>query len=142
MAKKNKINKEVFSESMDAVIKCSVQISDELIEDILCSAFEGGIVYWANNVSCEDKEDMQKVGGYKSEYLTKTEKEDAVMYIHTMEGGKVKITKSLILEALQQMADPENKCTKALGRILNESWDADDADIVVQTACFGEVVYG
>ena len=49
---------------------------------------------------------------------------------------------SLILEALQQMDDPEYKYTKALGRILNESWDADDADIVVQTACFGEVVYG
>ena len=142
MAKKNKINKEVFSESMDAVIKCSVQISDELIEDILCSAFEGGIVYWANNISCEDKEDMQKVGGYKHEYLTNTKKKDAIMYIHTMEGGKYKITKKSIIDALQKMDNPENKCTKALGRILNESWDADDADIVVQTACFGEVVYG
>ena len=85
---------------------------------------------------------MQKVGGYKHEYLTKTKKKDAVMYLHTIEGGKVKITKSLIIEALQQMDDPKYKYTKALGRILNESWDADDADIVVQTACFGEVVYG
>ena len=120
----------------------TVEISDELIENVLCSAFEGGIVYWANNISCEDIKDMHKVGGYKHEYLTKTEKEDAVMYIHTMEGGKVKITKSLILEALQQMGDPKNKCTKALSRILNEEYDADDADLAVQIACFGEVVYG
>mgnify|MGYP003146219560 FL=1 len=120
----------------------TVEISDELIEHVLCSAFEGGIVYWANNISCEDKEDMQKVGGWKHEYLTKTEKEDAVMYLHTMEGGKVKITKSLILEALQQMGDPKYKYTKALSRILNGQYDSDDADIVVQTACFGEVVYG
>ena len=124
------------------IINRRIEISDELIEHILCSAFEGGIVYWADNVSCEDKEDMQKVGGWKHEYLTKTKKKDAVMYIHTMEGEKAKITKKSIIDALQKMDNPENKCTKALGRILNESWDADDADIVVQTACFGEVVYG
>ena len=29
-----------------------------------------------------------------------------------------------------------------INRILDEEYDADDADIVVQTACFGEVVYG
>tara|TARA_Y100001938_G_scaffold146346_1_gene225025 strand:+ start:976 stop:1365 length:390 start_codon:yes stop_codon:yes gene_type:complete len=124
------------------IINRRIEISDELIEHILCSAFEGGIVYWADNVSCEDKEDMQKVGGWKHEYLTKTKKKDAVMYIHTMEGEKAKITKKSIIDALQKMDNPEYKYTKALSRILNESWDADDADIVVQTACFGEVVYG
>ena len=120
----------------------TVEISDKLIEDILCTAFEGGITYWAVNVSCEDNKDMKEVSGWKHEYLTKTKKKDAAMYIHTVEGGKVKITKSLILEALQQMGDPRYKCTKALSRILEETYDADDADIVVQTACFGEVVYG
>ena len=124
------------------MINRRIEISNELIEDILCTAFEGGITYWANNISCEDREDMKKVGGWKHEYLTKTKKKDAVMYIHTVEGGKVKITKSLILEALQEMDKPEYKYTKALGRILDETYDAYDADIVVQTACFGEVVYG
>ena len=124
------------------IINKRLEISDELIEHILCSAFEGGITYWANNVSCEDNKDMKEVGGWKHEYLTKTKKRDAVMYIHTMQGGKVKITKSLIIEALQQMDDPEYNYTKALNRLLNDGWDADDADIVVQTACFGEVVYG
>ena len=124
------------------IINRRLEISDELIEHILCSAFEGGITYWANNVSCEDNKDMKEVGGWKHEYLTKTRKRDAVMYIHTMQGGKVKITKNLIIEALQQMDDPEYKCTKALNRLLNDGWDAYDADIVVQTACFGEVVYG
>ena len=124
------------------IINRRIEISDELIEHILCSAFEGGIVYWADNVSCEDKEDMQKVGGWKHEYLTKTKKKDAVMYIHTMEGEKAKITKKSIIDALQKMDNPKYKYTKALGRILNESWDADYADLVVQTACFGEVVYG
>ena len=125
------------------IINRRIEISDELIEHILCSAFEGGITYWANNVSCHDKEDMQKTGGYKSEYLTKTKKKDAVIYIHDAETEeKYPITKKSIIDALQKMDTPEYKYTKALGRILNETYDADDADIVVQTACFGEVVYG
>ena len=123
------------------LIKCSVQISDDLIESLLCSAFEGGITYCANNVSCEDKEDMKKVGGWKHEYLTKTKKKDAVMFIHEIYGGKTKITKKSIIDALQKMDYKENGCTKALQRILNEQYDSDDADIVVQMACFGEVIY-
>ena len=125
------------------IINRRLEISDELIEDILCTAFEGGITYWADNISCEDNKDMKKVGGWKHEYLTRTKKKDAVMYIHELETGeKYPITKKLIIDALQKMDTPEYKYTKALDRILNEQYDADDADIVVQTACFGEVVYG
>ena len=109
------------------------EISDDLIESLLCSAFEGGITYWANNVSCEDKEDMKKIGGWKHEYLTKTKKKDA---------GRVEITKKSIIDALQKMDYKENGCTKALQRILNEQYDSDDADLLVQMACFGKVIYG
>ena len=123
-------------------IKHTEQISDELIEFILCGAFEGGSTYWATNVSCKDKEDMKKVGGYKSDYLTRTKKKDAVMYIHTIDDDKQPITKKSIIDALQKMDDPENGCTKALGRILDETYDSGDADLVLQMACFGEVVYG
>ena len=125
------------------IINRRIEISDELIEYILCSAFEGGITYWANNISCEDNKDMIKVGGWKDTYLTKTKKKDAVMYIHESETGeKYPITKKSIIDALQKMDTPEYNYTKALNRLLNDGWDADDADIVVQTACFGEVVYG
>ena len=124
------------------IINKRIEISDELIEHLLCGAFEGGSNYWAENVSCEDNEDMKKVGGYKSEYLTRTKKKDAVMFIHEIDGGKHPITKKSIIDALQKMDDPKNGCTKALGRILDETYDADDCDIIVQMACFGEVVYG
>ena len=127
------------------IINRRIEISDELIEDILCSAFEGGITYWADNISCKDNKDMKEVGGWKHEYLTRTKKEDAGMFIHVIEGygqGKVRITKESIINALQKMDSPEYNYTKALNRLLNGGWDADDTDIVVQTACFGEVVYG
>ena len=124
------------------IINRRIEISDELIENILWGAFEGGITYWADNVSCHDNEDMKKVGGWKHEYLTKTKKKDAKLIIHETDGGDVAISKKSIIDALQKMDTPEYKYTKALNRILNEQYDADDADIVVQTACFGEVVYG
>ena len=124
------------------IINIRKEISDEMIEHLLCSAFEGGSTYWAESVSCKDKEDMKKVGGYKSDYLTRTKKKDAVMFIRTMEGNKYPITKKSIIDALQKMDDPENGCTKALGRILDETYDSGDADLVLQMACFGEVVYG
>ena len=125
------------------IINRRIEISDELIEYILCSAFEGGITYWANNISCKDNKDMKKVGGWKHEYLTKTKLKDAVMYIHESETGeKHPITKKSIIDALQKMDAPEYKYTKALNRLLYGGWDASDADILGQTACFGEVVYG
>ena len=124
------------------IINRRIEISDELIENILCSAFEGGITYWANNVSCHDNDDMKKVGGWKSRYLTRTKLKNAKLIIHTISGGEVTLTKKSIIDALQKMDTPEYSYTKALGRILSEQYDADDADIVVQTACFGEVVYG
>jgi len=124
------------------IINRRLEISDELIEDILCTAFEGGITYWADNVSCHNNKDMKKVGGWKHEYLTGSKLKEAKLIIHTISGGEVVMTKKSIIDALQKMDNPEYKYTKALSRILNEQYDADDADIVVQTACFGEVVYG
>ena len=123
------------------IINRRLEISDELIEDVLCCAFEGGITYWANNVSCKDNDDMKKVGGWKHEYLTKTKKKDAVMYIHDTESEeKYPITKKSIIDALQKMDNL--KYTKTLDNILGEVYDADDADVFVQIACFGQVIYG
>ena len=123
-------------------INRTVEISDELIEDILCTAFEGGITYWANNISCHDNKDMKKVGGWKHEYLTKTKKKNAKLIIHTISGGQVAMSKKSIIDTHQKMDDPKNGYTETLESILNETYDAGDFDIVVQMACFGEVVYG
>ena len=124
------------------IINIRHEISDDLIESLLCCAFEGGITYWADGVSCSDKKDMEKIGCWTHEYLTKTKLRGAKLIIHERYGGDVALTKKYIIDGLQKMDDPKNGCTKALKRILSEGYDADDADLVVQMACFGEVVYG
>ena len=121
-------------------LEISSMTIDELIENVLAEAFMGGIVYWADNISCQDIKDMKKVGGWKHEYLTKTKKKDAVMYIHDAETGeKYPMTKKSIIDALQKL---DTEYSETLDRILSEQYDADDADIVVQTACFGKIVFG
>jgi len=122
------------------IINRRLEISDELIENVLVCAFDSGSTYWANNISCEDNEDMKKVGGWKHEYLTKTKKKDAVMYIHDAETGeKYPMTKKSIIDALQKL---DTEYPEILDRILNEQYDADDADIALQMACFGKIVFG
>jgi len=122
------------------IINRRLEISDELIENILVCAFDSGSTYWASNISCEDIEDMKKVGGWKHEYLTKTKKKDAVMYIHDAETGeKYPMTKKSIIDALQKL---DTEYPEILDRILNEQYDADDADIALQMACFGKIVFG
>ena len=127
---------------INLTIKRKIEIPDTLIEDLLCSAFEGGSTYWANNVSCKDNKDMKKVGGWKHEYLTKTKKKDARLTIHTIYGGQFTISTQSLIDALQKMDNPEYKHTKSLQRILDNKWDACDSDNVLQTACFGEIIYG
>ena len=124
------------------IINRRLEISDELIEYILCSAFEGGSTYWLMWANIENKKDAKKVACFTSEYLTRTNLKDAKLIIWTFDDSKIPITKKSIIDALQKMDNPKYGCTEALGRILDETYDADDADIVVQTACFGEVVYG
>ena len=125
-----------------STINYTVPITDELIEYILCSAFEGGSTYWLRWANIENKKDAKKVACFTSEYLTRTNLKDAKLIIWTVDDSKIPITKKSIIDALQKMDDPKNGCTEALGRILDETYDADDADIAVQMACFGEVVYG
>ena len=125
-----------------STINYTVPITDELIEDLLCTAFEGGITYWAKWANIENKKDAKKVACFTSEYLTRTKLKDAKLIIWTVDDSKIPITKKSIIDALQKMDNPKYKHRKALKRILDETYDACDADILVQTACFGEVVFG
>ena len=55
------------------IINRRLEISDELIEFILCSAFEGGSTYWATNVSCKDNRwNGENVQGQKSRDIQHT----------------------------------------------------------------------
>lgn len=109
-------------------------ITDQNISDILVTAFEGGINYWTNTpVKVEEwPEDAE----FASDVVAK----GAPVYIHDDEDNKwEKLTLPNLLNAIRWYLTTYNKTADIFE---NGEYDADDADIIVQYALFGDVVYG
>jgi len=100
-------------------------VTQEQIEDVMTTAFEGGSNYWIDEVTV-DIEPTEKYK-YMSEVLTR--------------GGTLKV----------YVEGEDVIQTLTLGRFLNalsnehfdfDNYDAGGADAVLQKAIFGEVIYG
>ncbi len=121
---------------MKITIKKTLNITDEQIDDIMCTALEGGIAYWCS--------EAQPVGEYLGEWaheqiarggrLTLTDSEEGT----THELDKEKLLKGLELY-LTNGGDAE---IVREGTIDTCEVDAIAVDEIVQYALFGEVVYG
>lgn len=142
---------------MFITVEIDVQITDEDIDDIMCSALEGGINYWCYKVKVVDKylgeyaseqisrggmlllfdsEDVDEEGHHKT-YILNKEK--------LIEGIRLGITKNLIT-AIEPTTVTEKSGfivkTENVYRLETGNMDANDADLIVQFALFGEVMYG
>lgn len=121
------------------VIETTVEVPDSRINDLLCSAFEGGSTYWCA------KARLAKGNDWPAE----------IEYCHElpMAGRYVKLTthnpeddpkphligRERCAAALQLMAANH---PKHFADLLNEDDDADTGDAFLQLAAFGEVVFG
>lgn len=99
------------------------EVTEEQINDLVSTAFEGGINYWCG----EAKTSTELGDNYLSEMLTK----GATIKLYDEEEEK---WHSLTLA----------KLLKAMGEywVDLDNYDSDDADALIQTAIFGKVVYG
>ena len=118
-------------------IDMKIKVTDQDIDDILCAAFEGGINYWA--LKAEPKDGDFKGTSYTSDALSK----GATIIIRTDEGENLELTKEKFMTGLEKAVKQCNH----LFRLEREGLDighidATSADIVVQMAVFGEVIYG
>jgi hypothetical protein len=120
-----------------------VSITDENVQDIIDTAAYGGITYWAIEPSQTDFADAP---------------EDAVATIKDGEDGKVYyLTAEQIRKAYRALLKNEPRLVgPEVHGYIKDSWtdrtpedgidaghiDADAADVIVQVACFGEIVYG
>ena len=119
---------------MSSFINIKIEIKDEQIDNWLCTAFEGGINYWCDSVEVKDND--YKGTKYASECISK----GGVIIVNDYPPSNIKVNKSSILQALVWLSN--NKYTKVLDRLINGGYDADDADVLFQVACFGRVIYG
>jgi len=127
----------------DGYLGASVKMEqDEFLADVICTAVEGGIQYWA------------LATGYEWEFRSMGHKLDyasvVVMPTDDDRNEQYSITMDSIREALERIARPVPGMSIADRKAILGSWavldagdiDADLADQIVQVACFGEVIYG
>lgn len=110
------------------------KVTQEMIDDILCTAFEGGITYWASDAYPENNvwpENANNVSDCLSRGVN--------ICIKDLEEGDI------YLMSLPLFLDGLEKAMIHRGSNLQsfyEDHDAFDADLVVQFALFGRIIYG
>jgi hypothetical protein len=112
-------------------------VTDQMVEDILTTAFEGGVNYWVYTVQPSY---FPKGASYAAEVLTKPILDFSakpVIVLRTFEGTEHTLTLEL---AQKGIAIAAQKREMSLNDFY-EQHDAADADNVVQYALFDEIIY-
>jgi len=117
------------------------KVDEQFLRDIAITAIEGGTGYWAS----------------VSEYRADVAANEIIVVIHFYEGeddGDDQQTRKLTLmdiaEGIKRVLNPEFRVGDQIKGCLIQSIcsndagmaDADVADVIVQAALFGEIVYG
>lgn len=105
----------------------------ELIDSVVVAALEGGINYWCSKAT--PKNGNFCGAEYGSGVLTRG---GALILVEDEDGTKHELTLEKLIEGLKKAAKLRNKMVD----VFLEEHDAVDADLVIQYAIFGEVIYG
>ncbi len=114
-------------------ISTTTDITSEFVDNILCTAFEGGIGYWAASAN-----PLDNIWPENAEYANQclTRGVDIVI-------SEIEETDKHILTMEKMLMGIERFCNRNNIGIhdLLEDHDAGDADCIIQYALFGEIVY-
>ena len=122
-------------------MKLEIEISDEQIEELLVSAFEGGCNYWMAIKCMYNKIDARKEPYMPSAIMT-VMSENGVLEIEVLEDKnkpRLMLTKFKLHDGLRIMA---NKHHQYFADILINDTDTTTADVFIQCALFGDIIYG
>jgi hypothetical protein len=145
-------------------LKHETTITDQTIADLVITAFEGGITYWCDSARAVERDDhgdwqlvegdrydsfkLDGCGPYTNPEFWDNDKRGYRLHdqYDEVEIPKV-LTLSAILNALHHQpkdakGTPMNWMRKLVDRVVEEQYDAEDADTLVQIAVFNHVVYG
>jgi len=123
--------------------KVTVVIPLEVIDNLLCSAFEGGSNYWATRADIRKKDP-----GGEATYTHEMPQRGGELYIYDGEEGK---KYALNLKAIQRGLEAMSKWGEEDGA---HHWahviagndggqiDADTGDAFLQACLFGKLIYG
>lgn len=116
----------------------TVRLTSQDIDDIMACALEGGINYWCGRA--------ETVGEYLGEYASEQISRGGALILYDVEDPDEKWELDLekFLNGFKLCIEHEDDCYKAVDGFDVDSCniDAECADMIVQYALFGEVVYG
>ena len=115
-------------------ILAPTSVSNYNLDCILDICFEGGSNYWIDRIVVVD--DDYNGAKYVSEVISR----DGEIKVFVDEGNPHHLTKTKLLQGCQLYVNGH----KGVGsrRWRPDDFDAEDTDIILQYALFGEVVYG
>lgn len=121
-------------------VKVSVDISEERVQDILTSAFEGGSNYWYMIDKFIYPEGQTKESlGITFQHVELPFKGGALMISSDGDMPVAKLDLDAITKGLQILAE---KYPLHWADIINHNDDADTGDALLQCALFGEIIFG
>jgi hypothetical protein len=132
---------------MEITINKTIEIKQNIFENVIIGALEGGSNYWYC-IGDLDKTNFRRgismAENIAEQLYTNTEFKLPIYDIESAEDPEEMdflgdVTQASMLKALELMAE---KYPEFLERILAEEDDADDDDVFFQLATMGEVVYG
>lgn len=111
------------------------------VTDWIVTAFEGGSNYWIDFAEYLNKELATKLSnehGVVPYSFNEYWESGSQMKITTIDQDEIIIDYNIISDAI------DNDCIhpEIRMRLLTDEYDADDADIILQVACFKEIIYG
>lgn len=109
-----------------------VNLTGEDVDDIMCSALEGGICYWCYKA--------EVVGEYRAEWAHEQISRGGSLILYHEDGWNDLNIGKLLKGIKRVIADGRLKVTG--GRIDGYDIDGEVADMIVQYAIFDEVIFG
>lgn len=119
-------------------IEFTLSISDEDIDDIVCTALEGGITYWCR--------EARVVGDYLGEYASEQiSRGGELILVDSESDDEYTLTKQKLLNGIRLAISnhyyEDYKWWNSNG-IETYNVDADVADVIIQLALFEDIIYG
>lgn len=120
-------------------MNAKVEVSDETVKNLLCSAFEGGSNYWIDHIELPKEKRVEQ-----AEYFHECPVYGQGIIIHTQDDAPedkkvVTLDRAALEKGMQIFCD---KYPAHFADMVAENDDAITADIYLQCCIFGEAIYG
>jgi hypothetical protein len=128
--------------------KAKDEVCEQMVADLICTAFEGGIGHWASVDSYKKPEKVFKwdlvgtIGGAVYKYVQYPMSEGGAVMLSDSQGETDDIWTLDLPSIKKGLVVMATKYPKHYRNFLKEQSDAETGDVFIQCCIFGELVYG